>query len=373
MRPEPGCGARVVVLQGRLTEYRVPLFERMRGRLAGLGIGLEVAHGPADRASALRRDGGTLPWARPISPRDLGFAGPGADLLVVPHELGFAPLYPALVGRAAGRVGRLALWGHGANFQARRRNGLRARARARVARLADWWFAYTSRSVEALRAAGVDGARVTCVDNAIDVARLREWQDSIDGDERRAGLDAIGLQGGNAAVFIGSLDRSKALPFLFEAADLVRAVVPDFELIVVGDGPLRAQVRRLVAARPWARWVGARHGRDKVKTAVLGKLLLNPGMIGLSILDGFALGLPVVTTDHEGHSPEIAYLEPGRNGVMTRADAGEYAAAVAGLLRDDTRRGELAAQGLGDASRYTIENMSERFCDGIAAALGVRA
>ena len=42
-----------------------------------------------------------------------------------------------------------------------------------------------------------------------------------------------------------------------------------------------------------------------------------PSHVGLSIIDGFAAGLPVLVANFDNHCPEIAYLEENVNGLMT--------------------------------------------------------
>ena len=180
----------------------------------------------------------------------------------------------------------------------------------------------------------------------------------------------LGLGAGPRAVFVGGLHGHRRLPLLFEAAELLRARLPGFELVIIGDGPQAAAAREFAAGRAWVRWVGAQHGREKVRHAMLGAVMLNPGMVGLTILDAFALGLPIVTTDCGIHSPEIAYLEEGRNGVTSACDAAAFAGAAARLLEDGERRAAMAERCRRDAGRYTVEGMAERFVRGILAALG---
>jgi glycosyltransferase involved in cell wall biosynthesis len=104
----------------------------------------------------------------------------------------------------------------------------------------------------------------------------------------------------------------------------------------------------------------------------LAKAFLMPGLVGLAVLDAFAYGTPMVTTDLPYHSPEIDYLEDGVNGVMVRdsEDPLAYARAVARVLTDDAYRAQLQAGGQAAMATYTIENMASRFAAGVVTALG---
>ena len=99
--------------------------------------------------------------------------------------------------------------------------------------------------------------------------------------------------------------------------------------------------------------------------------MLNPGLVGLSVLDAFALGLPMVTCDLPYHSPEIEYLVDGENGLVLAADtsAAEYGDNVAALMNDSDRLNRLSAGALASAEQYTVEEMVDRFATGILTAL----
>lgn len=365
-----------------MAEYRVPLFETLRSRLAEQGITLRVVYGTPTAAEAGRDDSGILPWGIEVPCRYLTMGRSQLvwqhiprnilevqDLVIIPHENMLLANYLLLLARCYRKNARLAFWGHGANFQSRTDNGIRDRLKAWTARQVDWWFAYTTASVEKVVASGFDPERITCLNNAVDVGALSKWQGTVTAHERQTLLLKLGLGGGRLAVFIGGLYREKRLAFLFAVADELRRRLPDFELLIIGNGPQGDLVRDFAAARPWCRWVGVRHGRDKALYASLGQVMLNPGLVGLNVLDSFAFGLPLLTTDCDIHSPEIAYLRSGRNGIMTADDPEEYVASAERVLTDVRFREELAGNCRADANRYTLDNMAENFTAGILAAL----
>jgi glycosyltransferase involved in cell wall biosynthesis len=104
---------------------------------------------------------------------------------------------------------------------------------------------------------------------------------------------------------------------------------------------------------------------------LLAKLTLMPGLVGLGVLDSFALRVPLVTTDVPYHSPEIEYLKDGVNGLIMpdRCDPSEYAAAVVGTLRDAKLRERLRRGCKESSALYTIEAMADNFADGVCRAL----
>src|SRR5207237_6381743 len=142
-------------------------------------------------------------------------------------------------------------------------------------------------------------------------------------------------------------------------------------LVGVGDGRSRPALDTLASTRPYVHVLGARFDADKVRALAPAALLLVPGLVGLTIVDAFALELPLVTTAIDYHSPEIEYLVPEENGVLVEHadDPSAYARAVVGLLGDPDRLARLREGCSRAARRYTIQAMVARVADGVAAAL----
>lgn len=377
--------ANVLIIQRRLTEYRRPLFEEMHRRLAAAGVRLQVIYGTPTPAEMMRDDQGSLPWGIPVPYHYLRLGNsyvvlqriPASfiaqqDLVVLPHENGMLNNYWLLLMRYLHRK-KLAFWGHGANFQAQGRNRFREQFKAWIAGKGSWWFAYTGLSVQRLADNGFPAQRITCLNNSIDTQELIRWRDSLAPQDLDALRSTLGLQGKRVGVFIGSLHRDKRIEFLLEAGERLREMLPDFALLVIGDGPLLKHIRDFSGSRPWCKVVGTRHGREKALHLALGEVMLNPGMVGLGILDSFVMGVPMVTTDCGIHSPEIAYLESGVNGLMTADSVPAYAEGVSSVLGDESLR-ERLVRGCHDASsRYTLDLMAGNFCDGILLALEARS
>ncbi len=371
----------VLILQRRMVEYRLPLFELLRERLGANAVELRVAYGAAHPIETSRRDDIEITWGLRIPNHYIGIGSRWIvwqsldadllrvqDLVIVPHELRHGVAVRLLIRRGwpAKRVG---VWGHGRNFQARQRNGLGEYLKRRLFQRADWWFAYTALSVAAYQEMGANPDRITCLNNTVDVDRLVSWRASLQREEIIQRSASLGFKGQHAGVFIGSLSQEKRLGFLFAAADELRSRISDFELLLVGDGPLRCQVEDFVCNRPWAVWVGSKRDREKMAHLAIGQLVLNPGMVGLGILDAFAAGTPLVTTDCGIHSPEIEYLQSGINGIMTSNCLEEYVCAVEQLLKNDLQREEMGRSGQAALTHLSLGAMVERFAGGILSAL----
>lgn len=369
---------RVVCVQRRLPHYREALFRHLRDNLEARGIEFVLVHGDASPAELSKGDSGRLTWARKVPCRYL--AGGrlvwqplrdelvGADLVIVTQE---NSLIYNLALMTVRRPPRLAYWGHGRNFQAQRPQGLSERLKRLLATRVDWWFAYTGLTARYLQSLGFPAEHICTVKNAVDTSALARQCATITAQDVQDFRARHLLGDGPIGLYIGSLYPEKRIPFLLQAAQALAQQVPGFRLVVVGNGPDAALVKAAATQHPWLRFLGAQYGRDKAVCLRAAQLLLNPGLVGLGILDAFVAGLPMVTTDCHLHSPEIDYLRHGENGLMTADELGAFVSACADLLtRPDAHR-RLSEGAARDAALYTIETMSENMAEGIARAVQV--
>lgn len=365
----------VLVVQRRLTHYRVPFFEILRADLRAAGLELRVACGAPTAEEATKRDEGELPWATLLPTRywlggrlcwqPFGHLARDAVATVITAE---NKLVCNLGEQFGAHDRRVLLWGHGGNLQGQR-DSLRERFKAKVALRADWWLGYTALSRELVQGLGFPSERITVLDNAVDTTELRAQMDAITPEARAQRRADLGLGAGPVGVYIGSLYAEKRVDFLLDAARAIRAEMPAFELLVVGGGPQQALVAEAAAREPWIRFLGVQRGAQKALTLSLADIYLHPGAIGLAVQDAFVAGVPLVTTRLPTHGPEIAYLESGRNGLITPDDHTAYVQASVGLLRDAPRHAAMRDQCLVDAQRYTLQNMSRHFTEGVLGAL----
>lgn len=374
---------KVVICQYRLLHYRTGLFEQMRQACAQRGVDLQLLHGQATRREAPKKDEGTLPWAHKVvnkvwevGNRDwiwqpLPRALQDADLVVVMQENRILSNYPLLLARLWSPR-RIGYWGHGVNFQSDAPAGLREKWKRFLLNRVDWWFAYTAMTVDILKQSGYPADRITQLDNAIDNQAFERDLASVTADQIAALRQEIDApEGAPIGLFCGSLYPDKRLDYMIEAADRIHAELPAFRLVVIGDGPSAATIRQAMETRPWLKWQGVRKGVEKAAWFKLADVVINPGLVGLHILDSFCSGTPMVTTAESRHSPEIAYLKDGVNGLVVHGDAGRYADAVITLFKDGARLETIKQAALADARHYTLEHMVEQFADGIVRCVGL--
>ena len=362
-------------MQQYLTHYRLPFFEKLHERCEEDGIHLNVFYGEDRNRHILSK---VPEWCIPAKVSQFGgmtwqevwTQTKSADLVIVEQAVKHLVTY-ALLARRLVTHQKLAFMGHGRNFQSRHPRSVAERVKRIISRHVDWWFAYNDLSADIVREIGFPHERVTSFHNAIDTKSLQATHSSLDRGELYGLNSSLGATSDNIGIYTGGLYREKRIAFLLEAGSLIRKTVPDFELIVIGAGPDEELVREAAAEHKWIHYVGPKDDQEKIPYWAIAKVFLMPGLVGLAILDSFALGVPMVTTAYPYHSPEIDYLRNGVNGLMVEdwQSPDAYACAVVDLLRDEPRRQQLIAAGKGDANFYTVENMASRFFAGIQSAL----
>lgn len=374
---------RVVIVQRYVLHYRVPFLNQLREKLASSGVELVVVHGLKPKAAAENQGDTTdLTWSVLVKNRWISFPGMsllwqpamrylrGADLVIVEQATSYLLNY-RLFARQLRRRTNLAFWGHGRNMKAHRASRVGEAIKRFMSSKVHWWFAYNALSSEIVRELGFPPERITDVQNAVDTRALRRAWEALTPADTAALRAELGLPESNVGVFVGGMYPEKHLGFLIQAAVHVRRLVPDFHLILIGAGSDERIAADAADRYEWVHYLGPLMDQAKVPYMAAADLFLLPGLVGLAIVDSFALELPLVTTADAAHSPEIDYLESGRNGIMCPSGATpeDFAQEVARLLQDDAARKELVEGCRRAAACYTIEEMVERFSDGVLAAL----
>ena len=146
---------------------------------------------------------------------------------------------------------------------------------------------------------------------------------------------------------VGRLAAEKNLDLVIAAFQAIRHIQPAARLVLVGDGPLAAQLR---VRHPDFVYCGMRQGADLATHYASADLFLFPSLtetFGNVVLEALSSGLAVAAFDY---AAAHAHVEPGRSGWLAPfGDAGTFIAQAAALATDVAalrRMGETARQAM---------------------------
>jgi glycosyltransferase involved in cell wall biosynthesis len=175
------------------------------------------------------------------------------------------------------------------------------------------------------------------------------------------GVDTFFRPGGARTTYpsivaVGRLAPVKRFELVIEAAIGARRLVPDLELTIVGDGPLRGDLQAQIdeaGAAGWARLTGRIERHELVEHYQRAWLVVSGSLAegwGLSLTEGAACGTAAVATDIRGHRSSVV---AGSTGLLVPPD--RLGETIAATLRDHERRSSLAAAALSRAKTLTWE------------------
>ncbi len=158
---------------------------------------------------------------------------------------------------------------------------------------------------------------------------------------------------GRRFVNVGRLSEQKGQLVLVEAAAMLQEQGHDFQLVIVGDGPLRGVIERRIdqlGLGSRVRVTGFLSNHDVRQELLAARALVLPSFaegLPVAIMEALALGRPVISTYIAG-IPEL--VQPGVNGWLVSPGAvAPLADAMAAVLRADPS--QLEAMGRAGAAR----------------------
>jgi len=131
------------------------------------------------------------------------------------------------------------------------------------------------------------------------------------------------IKGKNVILFLGRLAEKKGVKYLIQALNLIKNL--DYILLIGGDGPLRKELEEIVNnfnLNKRVKFLGYITGKEKIDYILLSDIMIIPSIItkegdteGLpvTIMEGMAAGLPIITTNVGGIKDII---KNNQNGIL---------------------------------------------------------
>ncbi|MGW8812460.1 glycosyltransferase family 4 protein [Gordonia terrae] len=372
---------RVAIIHPWLPHYRKEFFARLRGLAHREQIEIDIYYGSTPPEWSARNDALSTSDYTELPTRHYVIGGRSFslkntsdyrkngpyDLTILEQAVRNLETYRILLSVANWR--RVAFWGHGRNYTVQRSRPEEAFKKFLTKR-GIWFFGYTEGGVKAVVADGFPDVATTVVYNSIDTRQLAAEISSVSEKTLSRIKTELGISPhAKVGLYLGGIDRVKRVDFLIESVKMIVNRVPDFTLIVAGDGDQRVEFESAVQECSQIVFVGPVFGSDKAALLRMADLLLIPGRVGLVAVDSAASGVPIITTDWPFHAPEFEYLTSGLDCVVSQNNETAYASAVVDTVIDSSVLGAMSRNCLELAENLSTERMASQFMDGILGAL----
>ncbi len=370
---------RILIVQPYIPKYRVPLFRLMKYALERQGIEVKIAAAVSAKNVVGRNDmsdeseidfvlktRSITAWGRDINFRRLApvIREYKPDFVIAEQAVKNIEIYPILLRRHFGSHLRLAFWGQGRSFSESQPTWL-AGMKQVLTKRGDWFFAYTQEGAEEVVHHGFPLNKVTVLNNSTDTLSLQRDLEKITSQEIIEFQHSLGLTAGMTGLFLGGVDQRKGIEFLLAATKLIQKKLPNFRLLVAGEGSESWKVRDFESAGGPVRFLGRVNGFKKALALNSSDALLIPEWIGLVALDSLTSGCPILSTSKPTHSPEFQYLSQDQNCMVSDWNIEAYSALVVEAFEDPELLSKLAKNGMAESSNYSIEKMADRYVRGI--------
>ena len=167
-----------------------------------------------------------------------------------------------------------------------------------------------------------------------------------------------------AVIYVGRISAEKNLPLVLSTFKAMQAVNPKLKLVMVGDGPVRAELQQ---KNPEYIFAGMRTGEDLAVHYASGDIFLFPSMTetyGNVTVEAMASGLAVVAYRYAAAAEHIKHDENGLHAEFGNAD--EFVHVACGLAGDAPRIDKLRRQAHQTMLKLDWQNIVNEFEQALA-------
>ena len=187
----------------------------------------------------------------------------------------------------------------------------------------------------------------------------------------------LGINEKKIILYVGRLVTDKGIKILLEAFSKITQKYRNVSLLIVGDGPEKAELQKLCTAKKMERvyFAGLRQKEELPNFYGISDIFVLPSKgdaWGYAINEAMACGLPIITTNMVGAAYDV--VKHGENGLIIQDCTID---SLHGALETLLKYPEQKLREMGEASQrliapYTHKNSANRFLKAIRAVLAYR-
>lgn len=226
----------------------------------------------------------------------------------------------------------------------------------------DLFIATTSEIEAGLREDGFPRTKIRRISNFVDFHLFAPAPAHIKGQTKRR----MGLENGPVVTFSGRFVLRKGIHLLLEAWKGVANDFPDARLLLLGDGPLLAEMRELATRLGIASSVDfLGHVPQVTEFLQATDLFVLPSLqegMPNSLLEAMACGLPAVATRIGG---VVDIIQDGENGILVDpGDVNGLAEGMRKLLKDEGLAGSIASRAFQTIQDfYSLDSIASKYVE----------
>lgn len=175
---------------------------------------------------------------------------------------------------------------------------------------------------------------ISVLANPIDIDFFRPVSDLVQKEKTKKKLGVKGKM----LIYVGRVSYEKSIDQVIKAFGRAIKIIPDLNLVIVGDGPEKEKLENLadrLKIRKNLKFTGYLRGKELLETLRAADIFITASKsenMPVSILEAMSAGLPVIGVDALG-IPEI--VQDGKNGFIATPDnTREMAEKIIMLVRD---------------------------------------
>ena len=228
----------------------------------------------------------------------------------------------------------------------------------------DGLILYTEYEKERMVKKGFNSKKLFFLDNTIDVESISKIRENIDQQFIDKTLDYYQIKKSPSIVFIGRLIPGKKIEILFNYFEKVKKIMPQIQLIIIGDGPLFNRLRKnIIKNTENIILTGKLYDESKIAAIMtVCRFIFLPEYSGLSINHAFAYGKPFITLESKEHGPEIDYIKNDINGfILNEQNINHNIELMLRLLHDERYFNNISRNCIETARNLTMDKMVKYF------------
>jgi len=360
-------GVRVLIVQRWVAHYRVPLYEALKKQSSTVWLAAGRAE-VGQKSGLLTAAGQDIVdidlSARPISHQFMWQRGvrdaiehTNPDVVLMEGSTRILSSHYAMLRR--GHADRAFVWWYRA-WPPHTHATARTAVRLLFDRYLAGFIAYGPSTQAALVSAGIRPNKIVAVQNR---------SDPFDGLSHQAAVGQANqlrqqLVGNAHPVFvtIGRLEPDKYIDAIIDAFRIVKYILPQSALVIVGSGSSERRLRQQAQGDPDI--VFANNISNTASACLIGDVSVFAGLLGLAVIDALKCGVPSVLA--RAWSPETDPLVHGFNSWFVDNDVQGIASGMWRLGSDKQLRSDLRTGALQSAERLSMERYAEELLDGLS-------